>query len=67
MGKFYWKLNVKLLELENIEKDFKEFWNNITNLKPKYENLNQWWELCGKIRIRQFFQKKKGQEQSRLK
>ena len=59
MGKFYWKLNVKLLELENIEKDFNEFWINITNLKHRYENLNQWWEFCGKIRIRQFFQKKR--------
>ena len=66
VGKSYWKLNVSLLEIENIEEDFEELWGYITKFKHKYENVNQWWELCGKVNIQKFF-KQKGKEQSMFK
>ena len=57
-GKFYWKLNVKLLELDNIELEFKHLWNNLISLKHKYIDLIQWWDLCAKKSIQRFFKKK---------
>ena len=66
LGKFYWKLNIKLLDLENIEDDFVFFWNNLLKLKYKYENINEWWEYCAKVKIKCFFQKK-GREESNMK
>ena len=65
MGKFYWKLNVKLLEEDNIEVEFKNLWENLIKLKKMYSDINQWWDLCAKKSICRFFQKK-GREKSRL-
>ena len=39
MGKFYWKLNVKLLEEDNIEVEFKNLWENLIRLKKMYSTL----------------------------
>ena len=66
VGRAYWKLNVKLLELENIEEGFEDLWARIIKLKHKFENVNQWWELCGKVKIQKFFQNK-GREQRMFK
>ena len=66
LGKFYWKLNNKLLELENIEEEFAKFWYFLCKEKKLYGNINEWWENCAKVKIKRFFQKK-GREESNFK
>ena len=66
IGRSYWKLNTELLELDNIENDFKHLWNNLCKYKYQYININEWWELCAKVGIRIFFQKK-GKEESQMR
>ena len=60
IGRFYWKLNTNLLECEDIEEEFKILWNRMCNYKSRYSNINDWWDLCAKVEIRKFFQKKVG-------
>ncbi|CAL4097880.1 unnamed protein product, partial [Meganyctiphanes norvegica] len=57
-GPYYWKMNTSLLENKNIKKDFILEWVNIKNSISKYENINIWWELCAKKRIKSFFIRK---------
>ena len=66
LGKFYWKLNTKLLELDDIEVEFKYYWDNLCKEKHLHVNLNEWWGNCAKIKIKKFFQKK-GREESNFK
>ena len=66
LGNFYWKLNTKLLQSENIDEDFNIVWNNLCNIKNKYTNINEWWENAAKPGIRKKFQLK-GRDESRLK
>ena len=66
LGKFYWKLNTKLLELDNMENEFAFFWDNLIKSKDEYLNINEWWEYRAKVKIKRFFQKK-GYEESKLK
>ena len=44
IGKGFWKMNIKLLESEEVELAFKEFWNCLISKKSKYDNLLLWWE-----------------------
>ena len=66
IGRYYWKLNTKLLELNGIEQDFSVVWNRMLQYKNRYHNIIDWWELCVKVGIKQVL-KKKGLEESRLK
>ena len=65
MGRFYWKLNTKLLEDEYIEIDFRNAWAKMLTNKNEYENVNEWWEKSAKVNICNFF-KKKGRQESKL-
>ena len=64
MGKFYWKLNTKLLEDEDIELEFKNEWDKLVKFKSNYVNINEWWEGCAKVGIRKFFKKRGGRKAS---
>ena len=66
MGKYYWKLNTKLLDDIQVEHEFKNEYNKMVKFKSKYESINEWWEGCAKVGISKFF-KKKGREESKLK
>ena len=55
MGKFYWKLNTKLLDDEFIEDEFRSAWNIMLRDRNKYENINEWWEISAKTNICNFF------------
>ena len=59
MGRFYWKLNTKLLEDDYIEDEFIYAWNIIMKNRNKYETVNEWWEKSAKIGISNFCKKKK--------
>ena len=65
MGKGHWKLNINLLELPDIEAEFKVIWDRLCTYKKGYNTLNDWWENCAKRGIGKFF-KKKGKENSKL-
>lgn len=66
VGRFYWELNTKLLDLVNIENEFKATWVYLCRSKNKYKNINEWWELCAKEGIQRFF-KSKGKEESKMR
>ena len=53
-GKYYWKLNTSILEMENIEYAFKDEWERIKTSKNKYRNLNEWWDKYAKLEIKHF-------------
>ena len=55
IGKYYWKLNIALLEDENIKEQFQLEWDKIRLNLNKYDTVNDWWELYGKVQIRNFF------------
>ena len=63
IGKFYWKLNVALLDNDDIKNEFKTEWIRIKSNINNYDTINDWWELCAKIQIRNFFIEK-GKEES---
>ena len=51
IGKFYWKLNVALLDDESIKDDFKIEWERIKNSINRYNSINDWWALYAKAQI----------------
>ena len=55
IGNYYWKLNVNLLDNENIKNKFRTEWNKIKNQMHFYDNINIWWEKYAKIQIKKFF------------
>ena len=55
IGKYYWKLNVSLLEDDNIKERFKNEWDKIKEEIYLYDTINNWWELNAKHRIKSFF------------
>ena len=48
LGRPNWKLNTKLLELRNIENEFKVIWDRLCTFKKGYNNINGWWDSCAK-------------------
>ena len=54
-GKYYWKLNTALLELEDINDLFKVEWDRIKSSKGNYDNINLWWDKYAKREIKTFF------------
>ena len=48
IGKFYWKLNVSLLDNPNIKELFIKEWEKLKLSVNNYNNLNDWWEKCAK-------------------
>ena len=63
VGKFYWKLNVALLENEYIKESFQTKWIKIKNCINNYDTINDWWDRYAKSQIRHFFIEK-GREES---
>ena len=55
VGKYYWKLNVSLLDIPEIKDSFAHEWKRLTLLINRYNNINEWWEGCAKKRIKSFF------------
>ena len=55
LGRFNWKLNIRLLEDEDIEQEFKVLWDKLVSNKDHYDNVNEWWEKHVKVNICKFF------------
>ena len=53
-GPFYWKLNISLLDLPDIEERFKERWIELTASIIRYSNINKWWDSYAKTQINYF-------------
>ena len=53
-GKYYWKLNTSILEIENIENAFKDECERIKTSKNNYRNINEWWDKYAKVEIKHF-------------
>ena len=54
-GKYYWKLNVGLLDDAEVAYNFKIFWDHIKIKINDYENINNWWECYAKKKIKNVF------------
>ena len=55
IGRYYWKLNVNLLEDKNIKTRFKNEWDKIRYAIQYYDSINIWWEMHAKFQIKKFF------------
>ena len=66
VGKYYWKLNVSLLDDKDIKDRFKIEWIRITDAINMYDTINDWWERHAKYQIKTFFIKV-GREKSQMK
>ena len=55
IGKFYWKMNVSLLDNIDVKNAFQIEWNRLAFMINRYNNINDWWELCAKKAIKTFF------------
>ena len=54
-GKFYWKMNVSLLDNIDVKNAFQVEWNRLTFMINRYKSINDWWEVCAKKAIKTFF------------
>ena len=54
-GKYYWKLNVALLDDDEVCHIFELFWIYIRNKINNFESINHWWEYYAKKKIKTFF------------
>ena len=55
IGRYYWKLNVELLERDDIKEKFKDEWQKMKCVINKYDSINTWWDMYAKKQIRSFF------------
>ena len=55
VGKFYWKMNTSLLDIPEIKSSFIDEWEKWKSKIKYYRNINEWWELCAKKKIKSFF------------
>ena len=54
-GRYYWKLNKRLIENEETQEKYKDKLNQIKKSKKFYENIAMWWEYCFKRKTKSFF------------
>ncbi|CAL4118487.1 unnamed protein product, partial [Meganyctiphanes norvegica] len=54
-GKGYWKMNISLLEDNEIRDSFKLQWDKMCKDKNKFDNINEWWDMYVKKEIKYFF------------
>ena len=54
-GKYYWKMNVSLLDDIEIKNRFKIEWERLCFDKNRFKNINDWWDLYVKKEIKSFF------------
>ena len=66
VGRYYWKLNVSMLDRDDIKDEFRTEWNRIKNSINFYDTINDWWVIQAKPEIKKFF-KDKGREESAKK
>ena len=66
VGKYYWKMNISMLEDVYIKEEFRVKWGSIKSVISFYDTINDWWELHAKPQIKIFFIDK-GREESRKK
>ena len=66
VGKYYWKMNILMLEDHYIKEEFRVEWGRIRNIISFFDTINDWWELYAKPQIKRFFIDK-GREESRKK
>ena len=51
-GKYYWKLNTSLLELDEVNDNFLNLWYDIKRMTYSYQNICEWWGKCAKPNIK---------------
>ena len=54
-GKFYWKMNVSLLDDQEIKERFRREWSRMCLNKHKFKDINDWWDTYVKRGIKSFF------------
>ena len=54
-GRYYWKLNTSLLNIDEVHENFYQFWLRIKRMINSYQNICDWWEHCAKPNIKAFF------------
>ena len=54
-GKYYWKMNVSLLDDQEIKERFRLEWNRMCLNKHKFKDINDWWDMYVKKGIKSFF------------
>ena len=54
-GKYYWKMNITLLDNARIKELFSKEWMRLKIFLSRYKDINEWWELCAKKGIKSFF------------
>ena len=65
VGRYYWKMNVALLDKDNIKEDFQIEWDGIKNNINRYDTINDWWEIYAKTQIKNFFINKGREENAK--
>ena len=55
IGKYFWKLNVSLLDDDNIKNRFRKEWIRIVDAIKYYDTINIWWTMYAKNQIKKFF------------
>ena len=48
LSKYYWNLNVNLMQDEEVCENFKTYWSEIKSKIDEFENINCWWEFYAK-------------------
>ena len=43
-GSYYWKMNTSLLELDEVNNNFHNFWQDLKRNIYSYQNICDWWE-----------------------
>ena len=66
IGKYYWKLNVSLLDRKDIKDKFKIEWDKMKTVINNYDSINIWWDMYAKKQIRDFFTNV-GKEESQMR
>lgn len=66
IGKYYWKLNVELLDRKDIKEKFNIEWGKMKNVINNYDSINTWWDMHAKKQIRFFFIKI-GKDEAQMK
>ena len=61
-----WRLNVFLLQNENVQSNFYRVWSFLLERKRMFSDIIQWWEVMVKPQLKQYYINQ-GKEQKNLK